>query len=236
MIKAIIFDLDDTLLDTTGQLTNKGQLNAIKAMVKAGLPLSYKEAVRYRGKLIRKKGTHTFLIPTLVKNLVKNPAEAKRLLDIGLKAHYNTPIKKIRPFPGTVKLLKNLKQKGYRLYIVSHGLKKQQMKKIKKIKIKKYFDWIFIDDSMKESFKEKYFNHIVQDEIENHKLKPEDIISVGNRIDSEMMLSNKLGLTTVLVVHGRYSRMKPKNELEKPDFRIKRVSDLSGVLKKLSVQ
>lgn len=231
MTKAIIFDLDDTLMDTTGQVTEKGQLRAIKAMVKAGLPLSYKRAVRYRNKLIRKKGVHAHHIPLMVKNLVKNPAEAKRLLYMGLKAHHTTPIKNIKPLPGTIKLLEGLRKKGCRLYIVSHGLKKTQMKKIKKLKIGKYFDRIFIDDSHDESFKEEFFEHIIKDEIENNKLKPEDIISVGNRIDSEIMLSNKLGLTTVLMVHGRYSKLKPRNKWEKPDFSIRKISDLLQVLK-----
>ena len=44
-IKAVIFDLDDTLYDCTGMLVEASRRRAAKAMVEAGLPLKEEEGL-----------------------------------------------------------------------------------------------------------------------------------------------------------------------------------------------
>ena len=55
-IKAIIFDLDDTLFDCTNTLVDSAKKRAAKAMVNAGLNCPEKEAYHKMNELIEKKG------------------------------------------------------------------------------------------------------------------------------------------------------------------------------------
>ncbi len=54
-IKAIIFDLDDTLFDCTHTLVDSARKRAAKAMVNEGLNCSEKEAYNKMNELIEKK-------------------------------------------------------------------------------------------------------------------------------------------------------------------------------------
>ena len=48
MIKAIAFDLDDTLLDTSGLLAPRATREAFEILIKAGLKLSHDECEKLR--------------------------------------------------------------------------------------------------------------------------------------------------------------------------------------------
>ena len=55
-VKAILFDLDDTLFDCCGLLVEAARRRAAKAMVEAGLPCSEDEAYRKQIELAQEHG------------------------------------------------------------------------------------------------------------------------------------------------------------------------------------
>ena len=57
-MKAIIFDLDDTLYDCTGSLLEASRKRAAKVMVKAGLPCTEEEAYLMQKELSEKYGPY----------------------------------------------------------------------------------------------------------------------------------------------------------------------------------
>ena len=68
----------------------------------------------------------------------------------------------------------------------------------------------------------------------NFKLKPNEMLVIGDRIFSEIKIGNMLGMTTVQMMHGMYSTLVPSKGLETPDFRIQKIEEIEGVLHKLS--
>ena len=55
-IKAVFFDLDDTLFDCSGSLIDNARKRAAEAMVEAGLPCSAKDAYELQIKLFEELG------------------------------------------------------------------------------------------------------------------------------------------------------------------------------------
>ena len=55
-IKAVFFDLDDTLFDCSGMLVDNARHRAAKAMIKAGLPVDEKKAFAMQVEVFKKLG------------------------------------------------------------------------------------------------------------------------------------------------------------------------------------
>jgi putative hydrolase of the HAD superfamily len=219
MIKAVIFDLDDTLLDTTGQIIEKGYVKALKEMVKLGLPISFDEAVKLMKKLKKEKGEHIKVLHEICSELKFNN---EKVLNIGLDIYHNYWDDEVKLFPDTIPTLEKLRQKGLKLVLVSHGRTERQNMKIDVLGIRQYFDFIIIDTNLEKSEKGKYFREAMK----KLNLKPDEILSVGDKITAEIKEANSLGITTVRMLHGRRSKLKPTNKLQIADYEIKNIKEI----------
>ncbi len=221
-IKAIIFDLDDTLYDCTGSLMDAARRRAARAMVKAGLPLDEEEAYKLQIRLTDQYGPRCNVFDRIAElyNLGEPLAQA------ALDAYNSDEVGDIHPFPDVIPTLEKLRKQGYRLFLVTSGIHRRQERKIRQLGIAGLFDEIIIEDRERGLAKEE----CLVDLMTRHGFTPQEIISVGDRIHSEIRVSNFLKMTTVQMVHGRFRSLLPKNELEEPDYRIHAVSDLFQIL------
>lgn len=128
----------------------------------------------------------------------------------------------IRPFQDTIPLLKSLKGKKI---LVSRGDKLIQQKKIDILGIRSFFDEIYICSNVEEK-KEIFENTIKEQKIVNKK----NLIIVGDRIDAEIRFGKMLGATTVLILHGKYKDLKPKDAFEIPDYTIKNIGEIRELI------
>jgi len=124
-MKAIIFDLDDTLYDCTGSLLEASRKRAAKAMVNAGL--------------------HGPYCPVFNEISIKYNM-GHELVRSALKAYNSNEVNDIQLFPDVVPTLKKLAQEGYKLILMSTGIYERQHKKIELLDLKPYFDEIIIND------------------------------------------------------------------------------------------
>lgn len=160
-MKLIIFDLDDTIFDTTGQLNG-----------------SYEK------------------------------------------------LESIKIFPEMLKMLKNLKDRGIILGLVSTGNKNIQKRKIEILRIESFFkDLLFCK---KPENKINLFKKIIR----KHSIKnTKHVFIIGDRIDREIMFGNMLDCITVRILHGKYKNLKPKDNYQIPTFTIKSIKELNKILK-----
>lgn len=129
--------------------------------------------------------------------------------------------KKIYPFQD-IKILNKIV--GYK-YIVTTGYEKLQFSKISRLKIKKYFNEIYIDNPNLSNRVSKlhYFKLIIN----NHKEIPlRNFIVIGDNINSEIKYANILNLTSVWVNRNEIVN----KTLIKPDFIIKNLFELEKTL------
>jgi uncharacterized cofD-like protein len=224
-IKAIIFDLDDTLYDCSGKLTEQARMRAAQAMIEAGLPLSLDEAYKKQIYYYDKFGPRCDVFNKIaVDSGIKN----KDFVEMALKAYNSDDVSDIELFPDVIETLRKLRKK-YTLILVTAGIYQRQKKKIEILGIGNEFDEIIINDIEKDPDKGVDFEKILK----KYGYLPEEFAVVGDRISSEIRIGNRLGMNTIQLLHGKYKDMEPKNELEEPDYRIKEIGELPLLIKKM---
>lgn len=217
-IKAIIFDLDDTLYDCSGTLVLKGRKRAAK-IISGTINCSEKKALELQLKLEEKLGPKT--------DIYREIANLYNLSDKFYKEVSSTvnalDIKDITLFPDVNTSISKLKRVGYKLILVTAGDRDLQERKIKALGLERAFDEIIITDNS--SGKEKCFREILI----KYDLKPEQVFCVGDKIKDEIEVGENMGMLTALMKHGRYYNFyKSKINGRAPYMYITKVSDLLG--------
>jgi len=225
-IRAAIFDLDDTLYDCTGLLVEAARLRAAKAMVEAGLPCTPGEAYRKQLELEAQLGPRGRVFERLADLYGLGHDAVRRALD----AYNSDEVDDIDLFPDVVPTLHDLRARHVELFLVTDGVHRRQEAKIRVLGLEGLFDAILINDSERGSLLEQCFEQLLRD----HDLQPDEVISVGDRLHAEIKAANTLGIISCQMLHGRYSALQPRHELEEPDYRIERIAqvlDIVDVLK-----
>lgn len=229
MIKAIIFDLDDTLFDCTGTLVDSARKRAARALHKAGFP--EKEEVIYKkiNLLSEKHGAKADVFGMLCKKYSLDERHTNRMVDIALNAYNSEVVEDIKLFDDVLPILAKLRN-HYRLALVTSGAYARQKRKIQILELEKEFDLVHIDSEEEGRTKTDYFNDV----LEKFQLKPNEVITIGDRVVSEIKVGNRLGMYTVQMMHGRHRNVVPKSDLEEPDYRISRISELMKIIDSIS--
>jgi len=225
-IKAIIYDLDDTLYDCSGTLVDAARKRAANAMIKTGLKLSEKQILEKIEDIEKRYGKRINLFDKICEEAnVDKSIGAK-----GLEAYNADVVEDIKLFPDVLSTLNALKDIKH--IIITTGKRTRQELKIQKLGIKDKFDYILINELEDGLSKENCFKLIM----EKFSLKPNQIIVVGDRIQSEIKVGNQLKMNTIQLLHGRYKDLIPKNDLEEPDYKIKSISELINLTKDIEVK
>lgn len=215
-IKAIIFDLDDTLYDCSGTLVLKSKRLAAKIISKA-IKCSETEALRLQLELEGRFGPKAD-IPHEIANQYNLPEDfCEEISNI-----INTlGVEGATLFPDAMASIDELKRTGYKLFLVTFGNREMQEKKIRALGLERAFDKIIITDNP--LGKEKCFREILT----MYDLEPEQVLCVGDKIKDEIEVGGKLGMHTVLIKHGRhYNFYKSEITENAPYTFITKISDL----------
>jgi len=221
-IKAVIFDLDDTLYDCSGSLIDASRSRAAKALVEAGLPCTEEEVYQLQKELSEKHGPYHLIFNEIVN---KYNADSK-LVTIAYKAYNSSEVSEIKPFPYVISTLKELKEKGYKLFLLTVGVHERQEKKINILGLKPHFDEIVISDQEIGLPMED----CMRDLIERHTINFREAVMVGDRVREELRIAKSLGMTTIQMLHGRFKNEPAVNECDKPDYKIKRIFQITTIL------
>lgn len=219
-IKAIIFDLDDTLYDCSGTLVMRGRRQVAKTIARMAC-CSEEEAYRLQLEMEEKYGTQGNIYEkiTTLYNLPRTYAGEL------LREFIHVTISNIHLFPDVVDTLVQLKTWGYTLILVTSGEKNIQRKKIDALGLGDgYFEEILITDRNNGQTKMDCFTGIM----ERYNLKSGEIVCVGDKIDDELAAGKSLGMITVMLQHGRHFQayLKDEDKRIKPDHEVGHIRDL----------
>lgn len=220
MTKAVFFDIDDTLYDTSGfaKLARKA---ALKAMIDAGLPLSQQEAYLLLREIIKEKGSNYdkhFNILTKRVMGEENPL----LIALGMITYHNVKFALLRLFPDTMSTLIYLKKSNYQMGVISNGLTIKQWEKLIRLGLYHFFDEVVTSQEAKS---EKPDRKIFQLALERMGCQAEESIMVGNKFSEDILGATKAGMSAILV-NSQLTEAE-KELIEKEGLKVDVVSDIN---------
>jgi uncharacterized cofD-like protein len=221
-IKAVIFDLDDTLFDCTGLLVEAARRRAARAMVEEGLPLGEAEAYELQKIIAERLGPSSLVFDEIARTYKMGP----KLVKAALRAYNSSDVSDIKPFPDVVPTLRQLKLEKYKLFLVTTGVHTRQEKKIELLGIAPFFEQILINDQEVGLHLEDCYRGLLR----KYGLVAAEVVVVGDRVDAELRVAKNMGMFTIQMLHGRYKSELPFQESERPDYKIQKIYHLSTIL------
>ncbi|AUB54629.1 haloacid dehalogenase [Methanobacterium subterraneum] len=222
MIKAVFFDIDDTLYDTSGfaKLARKA---ALQAMIDAGLPLSQQEAYLLLREIIKEKGSNYDKHFNILTKRVMGD-ENPLLIAVGMITYHNVKFALLRLFPDTMSTLIYLKKKDYQMGVISNGLTIKQWEKLIRLGLYHFFDEVV---TSQEAGSEKPDSKIFQLAVERMGCKAEESVMVGNKFSEDILGATEVGMSAILVNSELTENEKEIIEIE--GLKVDVISDIGQV-------
>ena len=224
-IRGIIFDLDDTLFDCTGQLTQPARRRAAQILVSAHPDLSIETGYQQQVTLSQTHGSSEAI--RILGTQYNIPA---KVVEQALHAYNPRNVEAITLFPDVPPTLATLVQRRYRLALVTSGNPDRQREKVRLLGLYDYFseadNTLILHDDRKSGDKTPSLIQATK----TISLSHAQILCVGDKLTDEITTANALGMTTVHMRHGRQKNRKPETSAEQPDIEIDRISQLLPLL------
>lgn len=210
MIKAVLFDVDGTILDTdefvfsaVDYTLKKYHLKVSKKTIRAGAGRNLFDYYK-------------FILPK-EDYLMLGKIHAKFQED----KHYL-----IRPFPGVVKVFEKLKEKGIKLAVVSNRQRDSLVKSLRITGIFKYFEAVVSAEDVEHTKPHK--DHTLK-ALEMLGVNKNEAVMVGDS-EHDILSAKSAGVKTVGITHGWFGKAVEKS---KPDYLVNNLDQLLAVLTEL---
>ena len=220
MIKAIIFDLDNTLIDFMSM--KKASCDAaISAMIGSGLNVEREKALKILFDLYGKYGLEE---KTIFQKFLKKVAGKidYKILANGIVAYRRVRAGFLEPYPGVDYVLLKLKSKGVKLGILTDAPKLKAWIRLASIKLSNFFDVVVAFEDTKEMKPSQQPFKIMLNKLN---VKPEECLMVGDRPERDIKGAKKLGIKTCFAKYGN-----PKGTA-KADYIINDIRGLLEIIK-----
>lgn len=229
MLKAVFFDIDDTLY-STHEFAATARRNALEAMRSLGLAVPMAVLTRELDEVIEEFSSnydHHF-----EKLLTRLPAGAYKginpaiLVAGAVKAYHDTKFAQLRPYPDVLDCLKVLTRTNLIRGIITDGLTVKQAEKLLRLGIYPFLtpSAVFISDQIGIS---KPNPKLFQRACEAIGVSPRRCMYVGNSLAKDIAPAARVGMITVLAKRG--ARRDAENV--RADYEIAGFGDLLDILR-----
>ncbi len=219
MIKAIAFDLDDTLLDTSGLLAPKATREAFEILIKAGLKLSHDECERLRIEWI-KEISHRDVFEKLA--LHHGSEDTRIAAEVATQLFYEPNLPEKLPLLEGARANIDYLKKRYSMFLVTAGTEDAQLRKAKALGVENDFKEIFVVNSLMKKRKKDAFLNIIA----KSKIQPEQLFCIGNSLTSEIRDAIEIKAISCHFEFGEDRGRPAIDPLLRPTFHIKQHSEL----------
>jgi putative hydrolase of the HAD superfamily len=231
MIKGVLFDLDDTLYDSSS-FADRARKEAIKMMIDSGLNATEEEAYNILQRIISQKGSnYSRHFDDLVKAIMGH--YEPKIITMGIITYHNVKFALLRPYPDTIKTLIELKKMGLKLGVITDGITIKQWEKLIRLGIVDFFDTVITSEEFglgKPNV--EFFEY----GLKKMKLNAVETAYIGDRIDKDVVPAKKVGMHTIRILKGKYKNMKlydetANNNIE--DYSVNNLIEIIDIVKNL---
>jgi putative hydrolase of the HAD superfamily len=220
-IKAVIFDLDNTLIDFM-KMKRISVEEAVDAMIDAGLDIPKKKALDILYKIYEEKGLED---PHIFQKFLKKTTGSVdyRKLAYAIVAYRNARTGFLHPYPGTKRTLIKLKEKGLKLAVVSDAPKLKAWIRLVNMKIDDFFDVVV---GLEDTGRAKPSRMPFRAAIKGLGVKASECLMVGDRPNRDIKGARALGMKTCFAKYG----FEEKEIGVKSDFVIEGIEELIKII------
>ncbi len=210
-IKAVLFDVDDTLFPSS-QFSLLARQTAIKSMIACGLDADFESAQVQLEKIIRKYGSnYSWHFNRLVEYF--NCKNNDYCIASAIWAYHNTKLS-IAPYKNVKITLDTLRERNYILCVASRGKKIKQWDKLIRLGLDKSFSSVFVAPK-----KDSYFYSNICKRL---KLLPSQVLMIGDNPKTDIIPAKKAGLKTIRIKIAKHTSVTDNADA--------RISDFSDIL------
>ncbi|MDI9646534.1 MAG: HAD-IA family hydrolase [Archaeoglobales archaeon] len=215
-IKAVIFDLDNTLVDFIN-----AKLKSCEEVCKVAGCGSAEKLLEYF-----LNGKHGFEAHENIADFLKDHGIfSEELYEECCRIYEKTKIENTKIYPEVKEVLDELKKLGLKLAVVTDAESHHAIARLKKTGIFEYFDAVITSDL---SGKKKPEPDSILLALEKLNVKIEEAILVGDSIRRDIEAGKKIGLVTVYAAYGDW-RLSERKEFP-ADFRIESPKKLLKII------
>jgi len=222
-IKAVIFDLDNTLIDFM-KFKSACIEEAADAMIDAGLNISREVLIKEAFSVYNQK-TYEYrsVFDDIIKKHNKDNRKSDKILANAIIAYRRTKNAYLETYPQTRSTLIHLTKKGIKLAIVSDAPRMRAYLRLCSAKLQDFFDVVVTyDDTNKEKPSPEPFLYALK----QLDLRPDECIYVGDNHEKDIVGAKKLGFITVFAQYGA----KKKIEEKICDYKLPYISKLKKIV------
>lgn len=197
MVKAVIFDLDNTLVDFM-QMKRQAVNAAVDSMIDAGLRLTRSEALARIEAIYKERGIEFQNVFDQLLYDIFQKVDYK-ILSAGIIAYRRAREAALVPYPHVNMMLVSLVKRGIKLGVVSDAPGREAWLRLCYLNFHQIFDCVvtFEDTGERKPNPGPFLRAL-----ELLKVRPEDAIMVGDWPERDVVGASMVGMTTVFARYG----------------------------------
>ncbi len=229
MIKAIIFDLDNTLMDF--MTMKKNAINAaVKSMIDAGLNMNPEKAHEELYAIYDKKGIE---FQQVFDNFLEEHLGHVdwKILSSGVVAYRKAREASLVPYPHVNMTLTELLKKGFKLAVLSDAPRREAWLRLSYLQLQHTFDTVitFEDTGFKKPHQTPFRKVLSIIDVE-----PENTIMVGDWPERDLVGAREVGMITVFARYGFSFDRNPVGS-EGADYGIDDIREILTIIEKINM-
>lgn len=223
MIKAIIFDLDNTLVDFM-LLKERAIEAAINAMIDSGLDIDFVSAKKLIDEIYNEEGIEYQQVFDKMLLRLYSKVDYK-ILSAGIVAYRSAREAALKPYPKVFPTLIELIKYGLKLAVVSDAPAREAWLRLSYINFQHLFDVVItFEDTYQKKPSPAPFNLALQ----KLGLKAEECLMIGDWAERDVVGAKAVGMKTVFARYGdTFNTVNPGS-----DYDINCISELLNIIKK----
>ena len=223
MIKAIIFDLDNTLVDL--MLLKRAAVDAaINAMIDAGLNVTFEKAKERINSIYDAEGIEYQQVFDRMLKEILGKVDYK-IMSAGIVSYRKAREAALKPYPLVLPTLIELMKMGLKLAVVSDAPSKEAWLRLSYINFQHFFDVVITYDETRERKPSPVPFNMALKELD---LKADECLMIGDWAERDMVGAKSVGMKTVFARYGdTFNTVNPES-----DYDINSISELVEIIKK----